>query len=53
MDPLPGKAISSVPELANRTPFAFVVTTSAIHTSGFFSAKGESGERPVIENQEH
>jgi hypothetical protein len=35
MHPLPSKAISSVPELANRTPFAFVVDSLLVRATDY------------------
>jgi hypothetical protein len=35
MDPLPSKAISSVPELANRTPFAFIVDSLLVRATDY------------------
>jgi hypothetical protein len=35
MDPLPSKAISSVPELASRTPFAFVVDSLLVRATDY------------------
>src|SRR6476659_1217756 len=35
MDPLPSKAISSMPELASRTPFAFVVDSLLVRATDY------------------
>ena len=35
MDPLPSEAISSVPEVANRTPFAFVVDSLLVRATDY------------------